>query len=39
MPRTIRDTDAHVGARLCSRRKELGVTQIALASKLGLSFQ
>jgi transcriptional regulator with XRE-family HTH domain len=39
MPRTIRDIDSHVSARLGFRRKELGITQSALANKLGLSFQ
>jgi transcriptional regulator with XRE-family HTH domain len=34
-----RRLDAHVGARIKVRRKELGQTQWALADRLGISWQ
>ena len=39
MPKTIRDVDASVGARLLLRRKELGLSQTAVGEKVGLTFQ
>jgi transcriptional regulator with XRE-family HTH domain len=39
MPKTIRDVDASVGARLLLRRKELGLSQSAVGEKVGLTFQ
>jgi transcriptional regulator with XRE-family HTH domain len=31
--------DQHVAQRIRARRQELGVTQVALATKLGITFQ
>ena len=39
MPRIFRDADSSVSARVLLRRKELGLTQTALAERLGVSFQ
>jgi len=41
MPRTAKRNaiDEHVGARLRSRRKSLGMSQGALAERLGVTFQ
>jgi transcriptional regulator with XRE-family HTH domain len=41
MPQTRKrhSIDEHVGARLRSRRKSLGMNQAALADKLGVTFQ
>ena len=40
MPRATRDSmDAYVGARIGLRRSALGLSQTALAQRLGISFQ
>lgn len=39
MPRSPDETDAFVGARLAQRRQALGLTQVALARRLGISAQ
>lgn len=39
MPRSPDETDAFVGARLAQRRQALGLTQMALARRLGISAQ
>lgn len=40
MPRAMRDSmDAYVGARIGLRRSALGLSQSALAQRLGISFQ
>ena len=39
MPRSPDETDAFVGARLSQRRQALGLTQGALARRLGISAQ
>lgn len=39
MPRSPDETDAFVGARLAERRQALGLTQVALAKRLGISPQ
>lgn len=39
MPRSPDETDAFVGARLAGRRQALGLTQVALAKRLGISAQ
>lgn len=39
MPRSPDETDAFVGARLAGRRQALGLTQVALARRLGISAQ
>jgi transcriptional regulator with XRE-family HTH domain len=35
----LEDVDIYVGGRLRSRRKRLGVTQTALAQRIGVTFQ
>ena len=39
MPRTPDSIDAFVGTRIALRRAALGLSQTALASRLGISFQ
>ncbi|MBL8590941.1 MAG: helix-turn-helix transcriptional regulator [Methylobacteriaceae bacterium] len=39
MPKAVTEVDREMGARVRSRRIELGLTQGALASALGVSFQ
>ena len=39
MPRAPNDIDAFVGTRIAWRRAALGLSQAALAQRLGLSFQ
>jgi transcriptional regulator with XRE-family HTH domain len=39
MPRTFRDADASIGARLRLRRKELGLSQEAIGEQIGVSYQ
>lgn len=39
MPRRPDQADAYIGARIAARRVALGLTQGALAERLGLSFQ
>jgi len=36
---SIHPVDRHVGERIRARRKEIGISQQALAEKLGLTFQ
>ena len=38
-PRAVTAIDAYIGARMRDRRADLGLSQAALAQKLGLSFQ
>jgi|694.fasta_scaffold109819_2 transcriptional regulator with XRE-family HTH domain len=38
-PVCLEDVDIYVGGRLRSRRKRLGITQTALALRLGVTFQ
>lgn len=39
MPRRTQDIDAAVGLRMAARRSALGLSQTALATQLGVSFQ
>ncbi len=39
MPRRPDQADAYIGGRIAARRAALGLTQGALAQRLGLSFQ
>ena len=39
MPRTPDSIDAFVGTRIAQRRSALGLSQTALAARLGISFQ
>ncbi len=39
MPKTFRDVDASVSARLRLRRKEIGLGQGPLSEKIGVTFQ
>jgi transcriptional regulator with XRE-family HTH domain len=38
-PECLEDVDIYVGGRLRSRRKRLGITQTALAQRIGVTFQ
>lgn len=38
-PRSANSVDAHIGARIRARRKEIGMSQQALAGALGVTFQ
>ena len=39
MPKSFRDADASIGARLRLRRRELGLTQSDLGEMIGVSYQ
>jgi transcriptional regulator with XRE-family HTH domain len=38
-PKQPKEVDAHVGLKIRERRKELGLSQTALAEKVGVTFQ
>jgi hypothetical protein len=39
MPRVATAVDAYIGAQMCNRRTDLGLSQADLGKKLGVTFQ